>query len=83
MIIIQFDTWYKPGITPDIAPTMQDADEYCKYALAITDWTQLPDVPLTASEKEAWAVYRQQLRDIPNIYTNPDDIIWPVPPMEV
>ena len=30
--------------------------------LARTDWTQLPDAPV---DKEAWAEYRQALRDLP------------------
>lgn len=42
-----------------------------------TDWTQLPDVPL--STKEAWAVYRQALRDITE-QPDPFNIVWPVPP---
>jgi hypothetical protein len=29
--------------------------------LAASDWTQLPDAPVDAA---AWAIYRQQLRDI-------------------
>lgn len=43
-----------------------------------SDWTQLPDVPLET--KEAWAVYRQELRDITTQPGYPNDIIWPVPP---
>lgn len=42
-----------------------------------TDWTQLPDVPLTT--KEAWATYRQALRDI-TIQTDPFNITWPTKP---
>jgi len=34
--------------------------------LAQCDYTQLPDSPLTAEENAAWAVYRQQLRDLPD-----------------
>ena len=30
-----------------------------------SDWTQLPNNPLTSEKQEEWAVYRQQLRDIP------------------
>lgn len=45
--------------------------------LAPTDWTQLPDVPLAT--KEAWAAYRQALRDI-TLQTDPHNIIWPTPP---
>lgn len=42
-----------------------------------SDWTQLPDVPLTT--KEAWAAYRQQLRDITG-QPDPFNITWPTPP---
>ena len=45
--------------------------------LADCDWTQLPDVPLET--KEAWAVYRQALRDITE-QPDPFNIVWPVPP---
>lgn len=45
--------------------------------LSLSDWTQLPDVPLAT--KEAWAIYRQALRDI-TLQQDPFNIVWPVPP---
>lgn len=45
--------------------------------LQLSDWTQLPDVPLAT--KEAWASYRQALRDITD-QSDPFNIVWPVPP---
>jgi len=47
--------------------------------LAACDWTQMPDVPLTQEQKQAWEVYRQQLRDFPATCdtVNP---VWPVMP---
>lgn len=45
--------------------------------LASTDWTQLPDVPLAT--KEAWAVYRQALRDV-TLQPDPFNITWPEVP---
>ena len=42
-----------------------------------SDWTQLPDVPLAT--KEAWASYRQALRDITN-RPDPFNVTWPTPP---
>jgi hypothetical protein len=42
-----------------------------------SDWTQLPDVPLAT--KEAWATYRQALRDI-TTQTDPFELNWPVTP---
>jgi hypothetical protein len=50
--------------------------------LALSDWTQLPDVDLTPELVQAMKTYRQQLRDITKVYTNPDDVIFPVNPLE-
>ena len=48
--------------------------------IAATDWTQMPDVPLTAEQKAAFAAYRQTLRDIPQTYSDPDLVEWPAVP---
>ena len=48
-----------------------------------SDWTQMPDSPLSASKKAEWATYRQQLRDLPSSYTDDDDlnsIVFPTKP---
>lgn len=44
-----------------------------------SDWTQLPDSPLSSDKKNEWRVYRQELRDITN-QSDPKDIIWPTKP---
>lgn len=44
-----------------------------------SDWTQLPDAPLTTEQKQAWAEYRQQLRDFPET-CDPNNPAWPTPP---
>ena len=46
--------------------------------LAQSDWTQLPDVHI--ADKEAWAVYRQALRDITEQPGFPTDVVWPEAP---
>jgi hypothetical protein len=47
--------------------------------LVNSDYTQLPDVNLTAAQVEAWRVYRQELRDITdNLVWNMTQ--WPVKP---
>ena len=33
--------------------------------LEASDWTQMPDSPLSDSKKAEWATYRQELRDLP------------------
>jgi hypothetical protein len=48
--------------------------------LQASDWTQLPDI--TGIDKQAWAQYRQQLRDLPQEYPDPKDIVWPIPPAQ-
>ena len=45
--------------------------------LSNSDWTQVPDAPVDSA---AWAVYRQQLRDLPANTTDPRNVEWPVPP---
>lgn len=44
-----------------------------------SDWTQMPDSPLSAAERLAWAGYRTQLRDLPELPGFPD-VEWPQPP---
>ncbi len=47
--------------------------------LVESDWTQLPDVP--EATKNAWQVYRQELRDITKTYQSIDTVIWPTKPL--
>lgn len=55
--------------------------------LTDSDWTQLPDNQLTEEQKQLWSIYRQQLRDLPNIIEDPEPLVndpnhpnWPIPP---
>jgi hypothetical protein len=48
--------------------------------LAACDWTQLPDAPLSASQRAAWATYRQALRDLPAHSPDPAKPVWPQAP---
>jgi hypothetical protein len=45
--------------------------------LSQSDWTQLDD---SKESKEAWAIYRQELRDIPQTFSTPESVIWPSKP---
>jgi hypothetical protein len=56
--------------------------------LTDSDWTQIPDAPLTEPQKIAWQTYRQELRDLPANIIEPKPLVldpehesWPVPPM--
>lgn len=48
--------------------------------LAQSDWTQVPDAPLTDTQRTAWAAYRQALRDMPQQVGFPADATWPQSP---
>lgn len=48
--------------------------------LSLSDWTQLADAPLTAEKKQAWAEYRQALRDVPEQAGFPEAVVWPSTP---
>ena len=39
-----------------------------------SDWTQMPDSPLSDTKKAEWATYRQQLRDLPGKWPADVDI---------
>ena len=82
-------TWFSDGVKPtqdelDAAwPAVRDGLAWDRVRaerdrlLAASDWTQVADAPVDAS---AWAVYRQQLRDIPQDFASPDDVVWPEQP---
>lgn len=48
--------------------------------LASSDWTQMTDSPLSDSDRQAWATYRQQLRDFPATWTPSETADFPDPP---
>jgi hypothetical protein len=48
--------------------------------LLSSDWSQTNDAPISAELKARWAVYRQQLREVPSQSGFPYEINWPVKP---
>jgi L-amino acid N-acyltransferase YncA len=50
--------------------------------LASCDWTQLSDVLLSPEQKNAWYVYRQALRDLPENITDINNPVWPIAPTQ-
>jgi hypothetical protein len=54
-----------------------DVREKRNQLLAESDWTQVLDAPVN---RELWAVYRQELRDITSQQGFPTDVVWPVKP---
>ena len=48
--------------------------------LTSSDWTQIPDSPLSEEIKAAWREYRTLLRDITDNFDSPDEVVWPSEP---
>jgi len=45
-----------------------------------SDYIMVSDAPITTEKKEEWTTYRQSLRDIPQTFSNPDDVTYPDKP---
>lgn len=46
--------------------------------LTASDWVVLKDTNI--QNEQAWLDYRQALRDLPQTFSNPDEVIWPTKP---
>jgi len=67
---------------PEPTMTEDEAREMRNKLLAETDWTQMPDSPLSNELREAYRVYRQALRDITAQEGFPASITWPELPAD-
>jgi len=70
----------QPDYNPDERALEQEANEARTQRdalLAETDWTQVADAPVDA---QAYADYRQALRDVPQQAGFPSDVTWPSKP---
>jgi hypothetical protein len=70
---------YIGGDTPDEQTT--NCRQLIKSYLNESDWTQIPNNPLTVEYSAEWAVYRQQLRDFMGTWTPSDQADIPNPPL--
>lgn len=79
-----------PPLTPEMIAAQQELAETTarerqatlvredrNSRLTSSDWTQTLDAPV---DQQAWATYRQALRDLPSQVGFPDDVVWPTPP---
>jgi hypothetical protein len=75
--------WYFDYVTKewaqDISALSAQAIKQRNDLLLASDWTQLPDAP---ADKQAWAEYRQHLRDVTQQSGFPITIDWGTPPSE-
>lgn len=82
--IISSDENGKPVLIDPPQPTTEQLAAQARSKrdalLSACDWTQTNDAPV---DKEAWATYRQALRDVPEQAGFPETINWPIPPNDV
>lgn len=67
----------------DVHMTAEEARTERNKLLEESDWTQVLDAPIDAETREAYRVYRQALRDIPEQEGFPETITWPELPAVV
>ena len=77
--------WFEtdiPASTLDPVRTTpaEDALITARKLLSDSDWSMLPDVPMTNGKKSEWIEYRQSLREIKYQSGFPDSIAWPNKP---
>ena len=68
----------RPGLTPEQALAALRAER--NRLLAESDYTQIPDAPLSKAKREEWRAYRQALRDLSMTVADPLTISWPDTP---
>lgn len=69
------DAQYQNNVTACAYAVRADRDRM----IASCDWTQISDAPVT--NKEAWATFRQALRDVSSQSGFPFSVVWPKPPL--
>ncbi len=82
---VYYQTWGTEQMTvaEQAEATAHKVDEHRmvrNMRLMQSDWTQLPDVSLSAEKKAKWNVYRQELRDISGQEGFPWTVTWPTQP---
>lgn len=78
----EYEEWLKGGNSPLGAIDTREIQARSKRdaLLRASDWTQLPDCPLSAIDRQAWASYRAVLRALPSTQGFPD-VEWPQLPV--
>lgn len=61
------------------APTWDTIRQKRDELIKNSDWIFLPDANPKPS-KEAWLTYRQALRDLPQTFSTPEEVVWPDKP---
>ena len=75
--------WFVVGEESSLSAKPTEAElawETAKKLLLESDWSMLPDVPMSNGVKTQWIEYRRELRNIRLQSGFPSDTKWPVKP---
>jgi hypothetical protein len=76
----EYLAWLAEGNTP-LPPDQPDPWETIRQKrdqlIRDSDWTMIPGATVDQAQ---WSAYRQILRDLPQTYSNPEDVVWPTTP---
>lgn len=75
--VLDGDVWVQVWTTELYPDADQRVRQHRNRLLSQSDWTQVQDSPV---DKEAWAAYRQELRDITLQEGFPANTVWPKEP---
>ena len=93
-VYIEFWNIEKLGVEPTLASLdaqISDAEIEAKMMwrkirkernklLKDSDYIMVSDITIATEKKEEWTTYRQALRDIPQDYDSPDEVVYPDKP---
>ena len=77
IITNNYDEWLNMATDYDYNTFAKEIRTKRDELLNKTDWTQMKDTALTEQKQEAYRVYRQALRDIPEQEGFPYEVVWP------
>ena len=66
-------------VPPIIPPTWEQIRSQRDAFLKDSDWSVAGDATPKPS-KESWLTYRQALRDLPQSFETPEEVVWPTKP---
>lgn len=78
--------WFIVGEAPPspASPVLTTKSEIewnkAKELLQKSDWSVMPDVPMSKNDRALWIEYRRELREIRLQSEFPDNIVWPKRP---
>lgn len=69
--------WLDMAIQNDYDTAAKEVRTKRDSLLNETDWTQMADTALSEQKQEAYRIYRQALRDVPEQEGFPYEVLWP------